>query len=167
MTMMVVDGVRKIDRIYKVSKQRQEEIAENWRIVAQVRRQEGAARPRTAQAERPLTPEERERFRELAVILTKAGLLDSDMPDAEAAEVTRRLEAWIRDSRHHALVQVRRGAEDRALRTATSAGAAWIVAQAPPDASTRHRWLVGSPGGRRQPSRASSRLAVAGNAPSS
>ncbi len=74
--------------------------------------------PKKSEAERPLTPEENRRFRELAVILTKEELLTNDMDDAEAAEVVRRLEAWIRAPGAMPWMQVRHGPEDRTLRAA-------------------------------------------------
>ncbi len=55
-----------------------------------------ALKPKKGKAGGPPTAEERERFRELAVDLTRRGLLDAGLDDAAALEIERKLWAWIR-----------------------------------------------------------------------
>ena len=97
--MPIVDGVRVISRLYRVSPTRQHEIAEHWRAVERERARKRLARtlkPKKGKAESPPTAEERERFRELAVDLARRGLLDVDLDEAAALEIERKLRAWIR-----------------------------------------------------------------------
>ena len=54
-------------------------------------------KPKKRKAEAPPNREQRERFRELAVDLTKRGLFGDDLDDGEAAELERRLWAFVRN----------------------------------------------------------------------
>ena len=98
--MPIVEGVRVIDRIYRVSPARQQEIAEHWRAIERER-----ARKRLARALKPKGQGRKSTDRRgtgavrvFAVDLPRYELLGDGLSEAEEAEVVRKLWAWIRAS---------------------------------------------------------------------
>jgi len=114
-----------ISRIYRVSPARQREIAEYWRAIERERARKWLARalrPTKSKAESPPTAEERERFCELAVDLTRRGLLDSELDEAAVEIVERQLWSWIRAPRRmpwHQFIEAMRVAGSAATSTKT------------------------------------------------